>query len=250
MVSVDLNADLGEEASPAELEAALLGLVTSTSIACGFHAGDPETMRRTLDTAVARGVVVGAHPSYPDRESFGRVELGLPPERIAEDLLYQVGALDALARAAGTRVRYVKPHGAMYDRMARDESCARAICDAVGTYGGLVLLAPAASVAVRVAEHLGVGVATEVFADRAYLGDGRLAPRSMPGALVTEPAEAARRALALVVDRRVPTVGGGSIVLEGTSICVHGDTPGALAIARAVLSALDGAGVEVAPFVS
>lgn len=247
---MDLNADVGEGAPLAEVETALLDLVTSTSIACGFHAGGPETMRLTLEAAASRGVVVGAHPSYPDREGFGRVELGLPSDRIAEGVLYQLGALDALARATGTRVRYVKPHGAMYDRMARDEECARAICEAIRSYGALVLLAPAASVAVSVAEQMGVEVATEVFVDRAYLGDGRLAPRSIPGAVVSEPAEAARRAVGLALDRRVPTVEGGSILLEGASMCVHGDTPGALAIAEAVVSALGAAGVEVAPFVS
>lgn len=250
MVSVDLNADMGEGASAAELEAALLDLVTSTSIACGFHAGGPGLMRLTLEQAAERGVVVGAHPSYPDRAGFGRVELGLAPEQIADEVLYQVGALDGMARAVGTRVRYVKPHGALYNRMADDEPCARAICEALHEYGGLVLLARAGSAAVGVAHRMGVEVATEVFADRAYLDDGRLAPRSMPEAVVTEPSEAARRAVLLAIDRRAPTIGGGSIALDGTSICVHGDTPGALAVADAVRSALGEAGVAVAPFVS
>ncbi len=250
MVSVDLSVDLGEGALPAAQESALLELVTSASIACGFHAGSPSVMRLTLEAALEHGVVVGAHPSYPDREGFGRVELALPPARIAEDVLYQVGALDGLARSLGTSVRYVKPHGALYNRMAVDHECAAAVCDAVRSYGALVLLVPAGSVAVDVATELGVDVATEVFADRAYLADGRLAPRTMPGALVTEPAEAARRAVGLAVDGCVPAVDGGTIELEGNSICLHGDTPGALRIAEAVLSELREAGIEVAPFVS
>lgn len=250
MQSIDLNADLGEKVGGPGHDEALLDVVTSASIACGFHAGDPTTMRRTLEAAISRGVAVGAHPSYPDREGFGRSEQHLAPGQIADDVTYQIGALDGLARAHGARVNYVKPHGAMYNRMATDVECAKAISLAVRAYGGLVLLAPAGTPSVDVARRLGIEVATEVFADRAYLPDGRLAPRDHPGALVTDPAEAVRRAMSLARDHRVTTVDGGSIELEGSSMCVHGDTPGALEIAKQVHAALREAGVAVAPFVS
>jgi len=228
----------------------MLDIVTSASIACAFHAGDPQTMHRTLEAALNRGVSVGAHPSYADREGFGRRDLAVAPSQIADEVLYQVGALDAFARSLGRRVLYVKPHGALYNKMALDEACASAVAAAVRAFGNLALLAPAGSVAVTVAEALGVEVATEVFADRAYLRDGRLAPRSMDGALVTDPLEAAARAVSLATEHRVQSIDGGWLDLEGSSICVHGDTPGSLEIANAIVSALTGAGVAVAPFVS
>ena len=249
-VVVDLNADVGELEGPGHPgDGALLGLVTTVHVACGFHAGGPDLMRRTVTAAVAAGVAVGAHPSYPDREGFGRRPMDRLPERVAEDVLYQVGALDGIARACGTTVRSVKPHGALYSRMAVDEGCARAVVVAVRDYGGdLVLVVPAGSVALRVAREVGVPAAAEGFCDRAYLADGTLAPRSASDSLIVDPEEAARRAVSLAVDHRVTALDDTVLSLDCDTLCVHGDTPGAAIIATAVRRALEEAGLVVAPF--
>jgi 5-oxoprolinase (ATP-hydrolysing) subunit A len=244
---VDLNADVGEGVGTGG-DGALLDVVTSASVACGVHAGDLDTMRRTVAAAAARGVVVGAHPSYPDRDGFGRRPMDLSPAQVAEEVLSQLGALDTVARAAGTRVRYVKPHGALYHRMADDEDCAGAVAGALRDAGDLMLLAPAGSRAVEVAESLGVRVATEAFADRAYGADGRLAPRSAPGSVLTDAGEVARRALGIVLDHEVAALDGSTIALGASSICVHGDTPGAPMLARHVRRALEDAGVVLVAF--
>jgi UPF0271 protein len=247
---IDLNADVGEDAGGPDGDGPLLDVVTSASVACGFHAGDPSVMRRTLGDAVSRQVVVGAHPSYPDREGFGRQEMEISPARLTDDLLYQIGALDGVARAYAAQVRYVKPHGALYHRMGDDEACARAVCEALTAYGNLALLAPFGSVAILVAERFGVEVATEAFADRAYLPDGRLVPRSDPGALVTDADEVAARAVSLAVDHRVAAVDGTWIPISAASICLHGDTPGAVLRAEQVRASLLAADVELHAFVT
>ncbi|MGD0381610.1 MAG: 5-oxoprolinase subunit PxpA, partial [Acidimicrobiales bacterium] len=238
-----MNADVGEGAGNDEL---LLDLVTSASVACGVHAGDTDTMRRTVRGAARRGVVVGAHPSYPDREGFGRHPMDMAPALITQHVLAQVAALDAVARECGTEVRYVKPHGALYLRMADDEACARAVVEAVREAGDLILLAPAGTGAVEVAASLGVRVATEAFADRAYLPDGRLAPRTDDGALHRDPDEVTRRALRIAIDHEVTAVDGTTLALTATSICLHGDTPGAAVMARRVRSELERLGVTLA----
>jgi len=248
--AVDLNADVGEGAGAGGDDDALLDVVTSASVACGVHAGDADTMRRTVEAATRRGVVIGAHPSYPDREGFGRRPMDMPPAQVAEEVLAQVRALDAVARAVGTSVRYVKPHGALYHRMADDEACARALAEACHEAGELFLMAPAGSRAVDVAESAGVRVATEAFADRAYDRRGRLVPRADPGAVLTDPEEVASRAVAIAVDHRVRAVDGTMITVAAASICVHGDTPGADVLARRVRDALEGAGVALLPFAS
>lgn len=250
MTAIDLNADVGEDASGPDGDGAILDVVTSANVACGFHAGDPSVMRQTLSDAVARDVVVGAHPSYPDRDGFGRREMEISPSRLTDDLLYQIGALDGLARAYATSVRYVKPHGALYHRMGEDETSARAICEALLSYGNLALLAPSGSVAIAVAEHFGVEVFTEAFADRAYLPDGRLAPRSHAGAVLSDPVEVAARAVSLAVDHRITAVDGSSIALTAGSLCIHGDTPGSAALAREVRHALTETGVTLQSFVT
>lgn len=219
-------------------------------MACGVHAGDTETMRRTVRGAARRGVVVGAHPSYPDRGGFGRRPMDLAPALITEHVLAQVAALDAVARECGTEVRYVKPHGALYLRMADDQSCARAVVEAVREAGDLVLLAPAGTGAVEVAASMGVRVATEAFADRAYLPDGRLAPRSVDGAVLSDPADVTRRAVHIALYHEVTAVDGSTVAVTASSICVHGDTPGAGAMARQVRSELERFGVTLASFVS
>jgi UPF0271 protein len=250
VTAIDLNADVGEDANGPDGDGAILDVVTSANVACGFHAGDPSVMRRTLGEAVDRHVVVGAHPSYPDRAGFGRREMEISPARLTDDLLYQIGALDGLARTYATRVRYVKPHGALYHRMGEDEACAKAICEALLSYGDLALLAPYGSVAIAVAQHFGVEVATEAFADRAYRPDGRLAPRSDPGAVVSDATEVADQAVALALEHRVRAVDGSWIPVTAASICIHGDTPGSASLAREVHDALTAAGVALQSFVT
>jgi UPF0271 protein len=250
VTSVDLNADVGEGVGTGGDESRLLAVVTSASIACGVHAGDARSMRAAVEAAAGHGVVVGAHPSYDDRVGFGRRAMDVEPALLAAGLEEQIGALDTLARACGTRVRYVKPHGALYHRMASDEGIAGVVIDAMVGFGDLVLLAPAGSRAVAVAEGRGVEVAGEAFADRAYANDGSLLARHEPGAVVTDPETAAASALTLAVDGRVRAVDGTVLELRPASICVHGDTPRALAIATRVRAVLEASGVALASFAS
>jgi len=252
VVSVDLSADVGEDDAEDDgsEELALFDVVTSASVACGFHAGGPGTMRRAVAAAARRGVVVGAHPSYADRDGFGRRPLDVHPGQVADEVVYQVGALDAVARAAGTRVRYVKPHGALYHRLVHDEHCARAVAEALRALGDLALVVAPGSVVLEVGAALGVAVVAEAFADRAYLPDGRLAPRSDPGAVLSDPTEVARRALSLALDGRVTALDGSEVSVAASTICVHGDTPGARTLAAVVRSTLEDAGVTVTAFAS
>ncbi|HYA67882.1 MAG TPA: 5-oxoprolinase subunit PxpA [Acidimicrobiales bacterium] len=250
MVRVDLNADVGEGVGSPGDDDRLLALVTSASIACGVHAGDERTMRAALEASARRGVVVGAHPSYDDRDGFGRRAVDVEPARLVAGLEAQIGALDSLAHECGTRVRYVKPHGALYHRMASDHMTAEAVLDAMDEFDDLVLLAPAGSLAVTVAVDRNVVVAAEAFADRAYAPDGSLVSRSEPGAVITDPGDAAHRALSLALDGQIPATDGTLLALHPASICVHGDTPGALEIATRVRVALAAGGVAVASFVS
>jgi 5-oxoprolinase (ATP-hydrolysing) subunit A len=251
--SIDLNADVGERYAswrPGDDEA-ILALVTTAHIACGFHSGDPTVMLETVRVAARLGVAIGAHPSYPDREGFGRRAIELASERIYADVLYQVAALDGIARAEGSRVSSVKPHGALYNKMAVDEACATAVARATRDFSGdLWLVVPAGSHAVEVAKSAGLGVVQEAFCDRRYASDGTLASRERFDALVTDPAEAADRAVRLVCDGEVETLDGGSLYLEPSTLCVHGDTPGATEVARAVKSALEAKGIALAPFSS
>jgi 5-oxoprolinase (ATP-hydrolysing) subunit A len=245
---IDLNADVGE-LDPLT-EAPLYSVVTTVHVACGGHTGDARSMAEAVEAALSHGVTVGAHPSYPDRAGFGRVPLDRSPRHVGADIVGQVASLVAVADAAGTAVRSVKPHGALYHRMADDPDVAAAIADAVDESGdGLVLVAPAGSVAIEVARARGVAVVTEGFCDRAYRRDGRLVDRSEPDAVVTDASVAARRALALAVDGSVETVDGFRVQIDCDTLCVHGDTPGAGSLARAVRRALEDAGVGVRPFV-
>lgn len=262
--AVDLNADLGEGREPPpgrpvsgapgdgsedSVDDGLLALVTTAHVACGFHAGGPSVMRRTVAAAAAAGVEVGAHPSYPDGEGFGRRAMDHPAARVVDDVLYQVGALIGVADACGVTVRSVKPHGALYHRMATDPDCAMAVASAVLRLGeDLCLVAPAGSTAVRVAEGAGLRVVSEAFCDRGYRPDGTLADRGERGALLTDPYEAADRALSLATSGEIEAVDGTVIQLRCDTLCVHGDTPGAVAVAGAARRALEGAGIRVAPF--
>ena len=252
MTSVDLNADVGESFGRYELpgETELLGLVTSANVACGFHAGDPMVMQRTVSAASGRGVTVGAHPGYRDLAGFGRRELAATPAEIAADVVYQVGALDGFCRAAGTRVRYVKLHGALYHRAALDREAAKAVAFALRQLDGeLVVLGPEGTAMLQAAQATGLGVAREAFVDRAYLPDGRLVPRSEPGAVLDDVELIAERALRMVQDRYVVAIDGTRCIVRADSLCVHGDGPHAVAIVVAVRRVFDTQGITLAPFV-
>lgn len=242
---VDLNADLGEGAPD---DAALLALVSSANIACGWHAGDARLMQATVAAALARGVALGAHPSYPDREHVGRREMQLPPDAVRADLVYQIGALQALVRAQGGRLHHVKPHGALYNQAARDPVLAEAVADAVRAVDpGLAVYGLAGGELLRAAERAGLRAVAEVFADRGYRADGSLVPRSEPGALVHDVGEAVARTLRMVREGVVQAVGGETVPLRAETVCLHGDGPHALAFARALHAALAAAGVRVRP---
>ncbi len=248
---VDLNADLGESFGAWRLgdDQALLAIVTSANIACGFHAGDPLTIRKACAGAVARGVRIGAQVSYRDLAGFGRREMSVPADELTAEVLYQLAAVDGIARAEGGRVSYLKPHGALYNRAARDPVQAAAIAAAACAFDRAlpVLTLPGSALATAAAE-VGLPVVTEAFADRGYRDDGSLVPRSQQGAVLTDPDTVAARAVRMVVDGTVPTASGAALELSPRSVCVHGDTPGAVALAAAVRSSLEQAGVVLAPF--
>jgi 5-oxoprolinase (ATP-hydrolysing) subunit A len=248
---VDLNADLGESYGAWRLgdDEALLGIVTSANIACGFHAGDPLTIRRACASAVARNVAIGAQVSYQDLAGFGRREMAVPPDELAAEVLYQLAALDGIARSEGGRVRYVKPHGALYNRAARDPEQAAAIAGAVRDYDAtLPVLTLPGSATAQAAASAGLPVVAEAFADRAYNDDGTLVKRGLPGAVLTDPDAVAERVAGLVTRGTLRSAAGHEVPIRARSVCVHGDTPGAVRLARAVRSAIERAGVTVAPF--
>ncbi len=260
MPSIDLNADVGEGFGAWSLgdDEGLLAVVTSANVACGFHAGDPATLLRTCRVAAARGVAVGAQVGYRDLAGFGRRFVDYARADLVADVLYQVGALDALARAAGTRVGYVKPHGALYGAVVHHEEQAGAVVEAVaalddGTGRGLPVLGLPGSALLARAERAGLPAVPEAFADRGYAPDATLVPRSAPGALVTEPGAVAERAVRMATRGTVLAVDGTEVRLARggppvASVCVHGDTPGAAALAGAVRAALEEAGVRLAAF--
>ena len=249
--SVDLNSDLGESFGAWRLgdDGALLDVVTSANVACGFHAGDPATMHRTVAAAVARGVAVGAQVSYPDLVGFGRRAMDVAPADLRADVLYQLGALEAFCRVEGVRVSYVKPHGALYHRTAVDDVQAAAVADAVRRFDtSLPLLGPAGSAAERADTRAGLAFVPEGFADRGLTPAGALVPRGQPGDLLTDEAEVVARAVRMVVEGDAVAVDGSVVAVQVQSLCVHGDTPGAAALARAVRRGLLEAGVELRPF--
>jgi 5-oxoprolinase (ATP-hydrolysing) subunit A len=242
--SVDLNADLGEGAKS---ERALLALVSSASIACGFHAGNPATMMASIRAARDAGVAVGAHPSLDDRTNFGRKELAVSPHEVFPIVAYQIGAFQAIATSLGVRPNHVKPHGALYNMAARDPALAEAVANALlAVDRSLILFAPGGSALARAGAALGLRVAREVFADRNYLNDGSLVPRARPDALLHDPDEAAVRVLRMLHEQVVRSVEGKDIPIQADTICVHGDTPEAVEFAKKLRAHLAGAGVEVA----
>jgi 5-oxoprolinase (ATP-hydrolysing) subunit A len=250
-VRIDLNSDLGEGFGPWTMgnDAAMLDVVTSANIACGGHASDPETMFLTLSQAAARGVVVGAHPGYADREGFGRRIIPMTPDGIGRMVAAQVGALAGVAALAGTEVRYVKPHGALGNLAADDRGVADAIAAAVAALPGhLAVLAISGTELEFAARAAGIEVFSEVFADRAYLPNGRLVPRSRPGSVLRDAEAAAARLVGFLDSGLMPVTDGDPIPLAVQSVCVHGDTAGAVEMARVIRERLAAAGVTVAGF--
>jgi UPF0271 protein len=246
---VDVNADLGESYGRWTLgdDASLVRHLTSANLACGFHAGDFSVMERTVQLCRDAGVAVGAQPGYPDLLGFGRRPMPFTPDEVESLVRYQIGALEAFCRAAGVELRHVKPHGALYNQAAADPLLAGSIARAVARFSrDLLLFGLASSEPMRsAAEDAGLRFVPEAFADRRYLADGSLQPRSQPGSLITDPAVAAAQAVGLAVDGAVRAVDGSRVAITAESICCHGDTPGAVEIAGAVRAALAGAGVEV-----
>ncbi len=242
-LTIDLNADLGEGAAS---ERELLGLVSSANIACGFHAGDPVTMTASILAACDFGVAVGAHPSFADRENFGRREQTLPSNAVFALVAYQLGAFQGIASSLGIRANHVKPHGALYNMAAGDPALAEAVTRAiVAVDRSLILFAPGGSALARAAEAANVRVAREVFADRHYLPNGALVPRTRPDALLHDPEEAAARVLRILREHVVLAVDGKEIAIQADTVCLHGDTPEAVEFALKLRERLAAAGVEV-----
>jgi UPF0271 protein len=242
-VVIDLNSDLGEGAGH---DNEILDLVSSANIACGFHAGDASSMFATIQAALERGVSLGAHPSFADRENFGRTETTLPPAEVYAVVAYQIGAFHALARAAGGRMNHVKAHGALYNMAARDRTLADVIANAVLALDRrLILFAPAGSQLDFAATELGLTTASEVFADRNYLPDGSLVPRSDPHAFVHDPIEAADRIIGILSEGKVRAVDGTDLEIAATTVCVHGDNPQAVEFVRKLRHRLELEEIEI-----
>ena len=248
---MDLNSDLGESFGRWTLgdDAAMLDIVTSANVACGFHAGDPTTLRRTCALAARAGVVVGAQVGYRDLAGFGRRFIDVEPAQLADDVVYQIGALAGMCRVAGTGVRYVKPHGALYNAIVHHEAQAAAVVAAVRDYDpGLPVLGLPGSAFLRAADAAGLRTVREFFVDRGYTPEATLVPRGRPGALLEDPVLVTERVLRLVEDGTVEAVDGSRVRVLAESLCVHGDSPGAVAMASAVRAGLVRAGVAVAAF--
>lgn len=241
---VDLNSDLGEGAGH---DHEILDLVSSANIACGMHAGDPTSIFATIQAALERNVSLGAHPSFPDRENFGRTEMTLPPAEVYSIVAYQIGAFHGLARAAGGRMNHVKAHGALYNMAARDRALADVIANAVFALDPrLILFAPAGSALDFAATELGLATASEVFADRNYLPDGSLVPRSDARAFVHDPMEAAERIIRILIEGKVEAVDGTDVEIAASTICVHGDNPQAVEFVRKLRERLEAEDVLIA----
>ncbi|MER5378167.1 5-oxoprolinase subunit PxpA [Streptomyces sp. NPDC002553] len=251
MTVIDLNADLGEGFGRWQLtdDEGLLSVVTSANVACGFHAGDAPTMRRVCELAAERGVTIGAQVSYRDLAGFGRRAMDVPPAELTAEVAYQIGALEVFARAAGARVAYVKPHGALYNRVVHDEEQAAAVVAGVLLAGSaLPVLGLPGSRLLELAARAGLPAVTEAFADRAYTEEGTLVPRGLAGAVVTDPDAVVERSVELARSGTVASLAGPRIDVRARSLCVHGDTPGAVELARRVRRRLEETGVRVEAF--
>ncbi len=252
MSGIDLNSDVGESFGNWSFgdDAAIISSVSSVNVACAFHAGDPSTIRATCTAAAAADVRVGAHPGYRDLAGFGRRFIDIAPDHLTDEVIYQIGALQALTAVAGTRVSYVKPHGALYNAIAHHRVQAQAVVDAIlAVDPGLPVMVLPNSEIQRLADAAGLRTVVEAFADRAYNPDGSLVSRGLPGAVILDPARVTEQALRLATDRQVRAVDGTILDVPVESICLHGDTPGAVTLAAQVRAALQGAGIPIRSFV-
>ncbi len=241
--TIDLNCDLGEGCGK---DAELMKYISSANIACGYHAGDADTMRRTVELAIENGVAIGAHPGYPDRENFGRTELHLPPNEVRKIVTEQIEALHRIATSCGGKLRHVKAHGALYNQAAKDAELANAIASAVKDFDdSQVLFCLAGSEMLSIAEAMGLMTASEVFADRTYRADGSLTPRSQPNALIKEEATALEQVLQIVQQQTVTATGGQVIPIRAETICIHGDGENAVAFAKAIRKKLEDNSIEI-----
>jgi 5-oxoprolinase (ATP-hydrolysing) subunit A len=247
---IDLNCDMGESfgAYTIGVDEQVMSSITSANVACGFHAGDPAVMRRTVRMSRDAGVSVGAHPGFPDLAGFGRRDLGVTPQEAEDMVLYQIGALAGIARSEGVTLRHVKPHGALYNMAVRDRSLADAIARAVRAFDpSLILFALPGSELLRAGQAAGLGVAAEGFADRAYEPDGSLTPRSRGGAVIHATDVVVDRAVRMVTEGKIIASDGSEIPIRVQTLCTHGDTPGAHELTRAIREGLERAGVTIAP---
>ncbi|GEM84069.1 LamB/YcsF family protein [Meiothermus hypogaeus] len=247
-MQIDLNADAGESFGNWTLgrDEELFPLISSVNVACGFHAGDPLTIKRTLELARQTGVAVGAHPGFPDLVGFGRREMAATPEEVYADVLYQVGALWAFLKAAQMPLHHIKAHGALYNRATKDPGTARAIAEAARDFDPQIPLVVLPNTPLEAeAQKLGLRTVAEAFPERGYASDGRLAPRGTPGAWIHSPELAAHRAVQMVVEGRVEAVDGGWVEVRAQTLCIHGDNPNAVGIARAVREALEAEGIGI-----
>ena len=245
---IDFNCDMGESFGMYKMgfDEEVIKHITSANIACGFHAGDPMWMRHTVDLAARHGVAIGAHPSFPDLNGFGRRNMLVSADEAKNDVTYQVGALQAFT--ADKKLQHVKPHGAMYNMAVNDESLAQAICESILELDAeMILVALAGSRWVDIAEDMGLKVAREIFADRALNADGTLVSRSQPGSVIHDTSEVVERSLQMVTEGKATAIGGERIDVQADSLCLHGDTPGAVDMAAALKRELEGAGVEILP---
>ena len=250
--SIDLNSDSGEAYGSWRMgdDAAMMRIVSSANIACGYHAGDPVTMQSTCAAASENRVAIGAHVSYPDLMGFGRRYLKMSQKELTAAVLYQMGALEAMAHLAGTKISYLKPHGGLYNAIVHDKEQAEAVATALKEYGGnLPVLCLPQSEIEKAAHKLDLPVVYEAFADRAYTPEGRLVPRSQQGAVIHDTDAVIERVLRMVLDHQVTAISGENLTLEAQSICVHGDTPGALNLAQQIHTALTREGVAIEPFI-
>lgn len=250
MYKIDLNCDLGESYGTYRLgmDGQIIPLISSANVACGFHAGDFNTMAKTVGLCKESGVSIGAHPGFPDLQGFGRRNMSLSPAEVQNLITYQIGALAAFCRSAGVRLRHVKPHGALYNMAAKDSALARAICQGVYDFdSSLILLGLSGSEMLRQAREIGLPCAAEVFADRAYEEDGTLVPRGKPGAMITDEEEAVRRVIGMILNHRVQAITGKEIEICPDSVCVHGDSEKALLFVKKIRSALESTGITIQP---
>ncbi len=247
--SIDLNCDTGESYGAWKMgaDAEVMPFVTSANIACGFHAGDPATIRKTVQLAADYGVAIGAHPSLPDLQGFGRRAMKISPQDMYDLVVYQTGAVEAFARAAGARLHHVKCHGALYNMAATDEALSDAMARAVKDLGGdLILYALSNSLMMKVVRSKNIRVAGEVFADRGYADDGTLAPRDQPGGMIEDAAQAVKQALAMIEEGYVTSLSGKHVPVTADTLCLHGDQPGAVTFARSLRKVFTEKGIAVA----